>query len=76
VRVTLQRRPGGGGTWVKVNRKRHCTREIAGVSWLTDFVSRKCNKDYRVVGKGFSYSAKQGVHLKQSDTSKILQSTC
>jgi hypothetical protein len=75
MRLTLQRRPGGGGTWANLVRKRFCVRETSGTGWYTHRRSRKCNMDYRVVGTGVSYSPERGAHLKRSDT-KILQNTC
>jgi hypothetical protein len=75
IRITLQRRPGGGGTWATLDRERLCVSEISGTGSYTDRRSRNCNKDYRVVGRGVSYSPEEGAHLKRSDT-KILQNTC
>jgi hypothetical protein len=75
IRITVLRRPGGGGTWATLVRERRCVREISGTGSYTGRRDRRCNMDYKVVGVGFSYSPEEGVHLKRSDT-EILQNTC
>jgi hypothetical protein len=75
VHVTVQKRPGGGGTWAHLESSRKCDRKVSGIK-LTNFVSHKCSKDYRVVGRGVSYGPESGAHLEASDTSNILQNTC
>jgi hypothetical protein len=78
VRVTLQSRPGDGGTWVNLATRRNCNRKVKGIRLGTPppFHPRNCSKDYRAIGTGVSYSATNRPHLKAADSSGILQNTC
>jgi hypothetical protein len=76
VAVILQRRPGGGGAWVKVGKHRECSQDTDGVAFFTEWRSqRNCHKDYRLTGRGVSFSPEGGPHLRASKT-KTLMTPC
>jgi hypothetical protein len=75
VRIILERRPGNGGTWTVLDRKRKCSTNVKDVSVFTPRHFRNCLKDYRVRGRGVSLSAQGRKHLIRHD-SEISQETC
>jgi hypothetical protein len=76
IAVTLQRRPGGGGSWVTLDTNSSTLIDTNGGSVFTVSFTRNCAYDYKAFGSGNSYGSAQGVHLQASDTAPILQNTC
>jgi hypothetical protein len=74
--VTLQRRPGGGGTWVTLDTETQSIPDASGGSVSTSFKARNCAYDYKAFGTGNVFGPSAGVHLQRSDTAPILQNTC
>jgi type II secretory pathway pseudopilin PulG len=76
VAVTLQRRPGGGGTWVTLDTESQSIPNASGGTVFTSFVAHNCAYDYKAFGSGNVFGSSAGVHLQASDTAPIFQNTC
>jgi hypothetical protein len=62
-----------------VDRNKKCSRDTEGIDPFSYFPRHppdECKWDYRVIGKGVSFSATNRPHLKAVDYSQIIQHTC